>query len=553
LGRPRETPLMMSEGLCRCGRRILDGIFCPECGFAATTCKCASIDNVVAISTAPERGRKTKVPAAPFVSDDRPEVDAGIGDLAEASGEAQGALQRANQPARYFSHGGELVRIEHDDDGRPFTRPLGVNHLRHHLARAAHYFKDTQAGRVNARPPQDVVQDLLASPERMWPTLRRIVSVPVFAADGTICQTPGYNPPARAWYDPNGLTIADIPDAPDELAVAAAVDLTMEVLSDFPFVEDADRAHALAMMIQPFARDLIPGPTPLYLVEKPEPGTGATLLANVTLHPALGRPPRTFTEATGEEEWRKRLTSALREAPDAVLIENLHGKLSTAALAAVLTIDEWGDRLLGVSEMVRLPVRCVWVATANNPRLSTEMIRRSVRIRMDSGTEQPWLREPASFRHPNLRDWTHERRADLVEACLVIVRAWIAAGRQEGPAVLGMFEPWAKTMSGILQVAGIDGFLENTEDFYSSMAEDDENLTEFVGRWFERFRDHTVGVSELMVVAIDALDLGKGSDRSQSTVFGQLLRENRDRRFGDLAIRRAGTKSGAAQWRLEHI
>ena len=127
----------------------------------------------------------------------------------------------------YFSHGGELVRIEHDDDARPFTRPLGVHHLKHHLARAAHYFKKNPDGElVDARPPQDVVQDLLASPERMWPTLRRIVSVPVFASNGTLCSVPGYNPPARAWYDPAGLDVARIPERPDDLEVAAAVDLS---------------------------------------------------------------------------------------------------------------------------------------------------------------------------------------------------------------------------------------------------------------------------------------------------------------------------------------
>lgn len=516
---------------------------------AAATCKCAPIDNVVDISTA--SGKKKRPPAAPFVPDGRPEIDATIGDLMEASSEAQRALEHANRPPRYFSHGGELVRVEHDDDGRPFTRPLGVHHLRHHLARAAHYFRATQDGKVDARPPQDVVQDLLASPDRMWPTLRRIVSVPVFAADGTLCQTPGYNAPARAWYDPQGLTVKPVTEEPDQVEVAAAAELLAEVVTDFPFVEDADRAHAIAITLQPFARDLIAGPTPLYLIEKPEPGTGATLLAHVTMHASLGRAPKTFTEATNEEEWRKRLTSALREAPDAILIENLHGKLGAASLAAILTIDEWGDRLLGVSEMVRLPVRCVWIATANNPRLSTEMIRRSVRIRMDSGREQPWLREPASFRHPDLRGWVDEHRADLVAACLTIVRGWIVAGRPGGSATLGMFESWARTMSGILEFAGIGGFLENTADFYASMAEDDQAFGEFVDAWFAAHGDAEVGVANLMDLAESHLELGKGSDRSRATVLGNVLREHRDRRFGPRTVRKVRLRQGAARWRLE--
>ena len=34
-------------------------------------------------------------------------------------------------------------------------------------------------------------------------------------------------------------------------------------------------------MLLPFVRELIDGPTPLHLIEKPTPGTGGTLLATV--------------------------------------------------------------------------------------------------------------------------------------------------------------------------------------------------------------------------------------------------------------------------------
>lgn len=480
--------------------------------------------------------------------DDRIAIPADIGDLVQASALAQEALQRANEPPRYFTRGGELVRIEADDQGRPFTRPLGPTRLRHHLARAARYYKVTKLGEVESRPPMDVVQDLLASPEQMWPTLRRIVNVPVFAESGTLCAQPGYNPAALAWYHPNRLDVRAVPDRPSGLDVAEAVDLIGTPLAEFPFVEQSDRAHAVAAMIQPFARDLIGGPAPMYLIEKPEPGTGATLLATVLTWPALGAQPATFTEAGNEEEWRKRITSTLRQSPDAVLIENLHRKLDSAALAAVLTTDEWGDRLLGVSEMLRLPVRCLWIATANNPRLSTEMIRRSVRVRMDAGVEQPWTR--GGFRIADLPGWLAVQRGELVRACLIVVQAWLVAGRPEGPARLGMFDRWARVMSGILENAGVPGLLDSTEVFYASMAEDDQSFAEFVQAWLAQYQGSPVGVKDLFSIAQDVLDLGKGSDRSQQTIMGSLLRDNRDRRFGDVFVRKVSIRHQAAQWRL---
>lgn len=56
-----------------------------------------------------------------------------------------------------------------------------------------------------------------------------------------------------------------------------------------------------------------------------------------------------------------------------VLIDNLRHELDASALAAALTAPFWEDRILGVSEMVRLPIRCTWIATGNNPAFSNEM------------------------------------------------------------------------------------------------------------------------------------------------------------------------------------
>ena len=57
-------------------------------------------------------------------------------------------------------------------------------------------------------------------------------------------------------------------------------------------------------------------------------------------------PPRTI--GTGEEEMRKRLTAFLLPSPFMILLDNLHGRLDSAALAAILTCGGiWNDRDLG--------------------------------------------------------------------------------------------------------------------------------------------------------------------------------------------------------------
>ena len=120
--------------------------------------------------------------------------------------------------------------------------------------------------------------------------------------------------------------------------------------------------------------------------------------------------------------------------------------------------------MLGKSEMVRFPIRCVWIATGNNPQFSNEIARRMVRIRLDPHEDQPWLRE--GFRHPNLLAWVWQNRARLVAACLTLGRAWIAAGMPRHQKTIGSFEGWAEVMGGILEVAGVPGFLGNLKEMY---------------------------------------------------------------------------------------
>jgi hypothetical protein len=237
----------------------------------------------------------------------------------------------------------------------------------------------------------------------------------------------------------------------DEIDAVAHL-LLNELLGDFCFVGPAERAHALALLLLPFVRELIPGPTPLHLDESPTPGTGKTLLAEVVLWPSLGRPVPTMTEGRDEDEWRKRITAKLLAGTNVVFLDNLRRRLDSAAVSSAITAPAWEDRILGRSETQSVPVRCAWVASGNNPALSLEMTRRTVRIRLDAQTEEPWRR--SGFRHADLRSWVKAHRGELIAAALTLGQAWLDADRPPGKTVLGMFEDWSRVLGGVLSVAG---------------------------------------------------------------------------------------------------
>ena len=241
---------------------------------------------------------------------------------------------------------------------------------------------------------------MLAAPRLPFPTLNAIVEVPVATSDGRIIECPGYDRRSRLYYWPfDSSRHITIPTEPTERDLGDAKLLLDEMLYDFAFLEDADRAHAFAFMFGIFVRDLIDGPTPLHNFEAPCPGTGKTLLVQTLLCPAVGDNVGTMTEARDEDEWRKRITANLREDQPAVVIDNLLRPLDSAAVSSVLTARQWKDRMLGKNDTVSLPVRTLWALTANNPVLSMEMARRCIRIRLDARTDRVHRRGCPRFSH----------------------------------------------------------------------------------------------------------------------------------------------------------
>ncbi|MHB1134519.1 MAG: hypothetical protein ACYC4L_19270 [Chloroflexota bacterium] len=496
------------------------------------------------------------LPLRPQGERELPRIDAGEQNLGVVTKAAWDALLAANDPARYFRFGGLPSRIEHDDQGAPIVRELQPDRMRHEMARAACWFKvvvsKEGSTEVPARPPTEVVRDVLASPDQPLPILRRITEVPVFASDGTLQTTPGYHPAARTYYAPApGFSVPEIPTRPTAAEVERATNLLQEAMIDFPFIAESDRAHALAMVLLPYVRDLIRGPTPNHLIEAPTPGSGKSLLVDALLRPATGRAVGVIAQARDEDEWRKRITSCLREGRGVVLVDNVRRAIDSAVLAAALTSLTWDDRLLGRNETISVPVRCVWVTTANNPTLSTEIARRSIRIRLDPQVDRPWERE--GFRHSDLRVWVDAQRAQLVWSALTLAQAWLAAGRPTSQVKpLGSYEDWSRVMGGILQNAGIAGFLGNLSEFYEVADAEGAVLRQFVAMWWHKHGPKAVGTSDLFALAleIDGLDLGRGSERSQRTALGTLLAKQRDRVIGAYRVLAAGTIRRSSLYQL---
>jgi putative DNA primase/helicase len=481
--------------------------------------------------------------------------------LPEATRDAAAALVAVNDPPVLFERGGDVVALKVAGHGEPHLELVQIPDLQVHLAYAARWLEETEKGVKAVYPPGLVARDLLGRASAWAPPLEEIVRIPILGADWKLNLQPGYGRADKAYYAPNHGPLPAIHDAPSAEDLAAARGLLLEeLLGDFPLVGKADVAGAVAAMLVPFVRGRIDGPTPMHLFDSPQPGTGKTMLADVLAIPALGREPTADTEITSGESLRKWMTAKALAGEPVVLIDNINAKLQGSALASALTKVAWSDRILGTSKMAQGEMRSLWLATGNNVVVSLEMARRIVRCRLDAKMEKPYLR--VGFRHANLRAWAKAHREELIGAILTLIQAWLAACRPAGKAVLGSYESYCATLGGILEVAGIEGFLSNLADDHPQADEETSAWAAFVAGWWEQFQNREVGGEDLDEKVLTpnpemlATALSKaGTPRGRRIKLAQELAKRRESILAGkrLCVSDAVDRHGCRRYHLESV
>jgi hypothetical protein len=466
------------------------------------------------------------------------------------------ALKNANDPPQLFVHAGNLSRLGRTEDDKCVITALTDVAVVERMGRAANFFREVRGGFVAARPPRDVAANINARgdwPE--FPALKAVVESPVVRQDGTILMRPGYDVESRLFYAPApGLVMSVVPDNPTREDVAAALALLDDFFGEFPYDSPASRANALGLMLTPLVRPLIPV-TPLALIDATQQGSGKSLLSKVVSVLAAGREPAMMTAPTTEEEWRKQITAKLKASANVIAIDNIHGLLKSAALDAALTAPQWSDRELGHTRQLELSNAATWMATGNNLRIGGDLARRCYHIRFDAKDSTPWLGR--EFRHPELLADVRAARGQLLAALLTLVRSWCAAGRPKPTSpILGSFEEFSITVGGILQHAGISGFLGNLSQTYEAADDESEQWIEFLCAVHATTGDTTFTTKRLAEMLREDASLRASLPASLAGDFdsagftkslGWGLTQRKDRRHGPQQVRveGAGKTQGA--------
>lgn len=242
----------------------------------------------------------------------------------------------------------------------------------------------------------------------------------------------GYDPHVKAYYDHDFKF-----EMMEEEEAAATL---FEPLREF--TPKALRG-ALSAIFSQLTRPHV-GNTPMHMFEACNPGSGKTLLAEVCSTIVTGR-YRITTASEDSTEFEKAINGLVLGGKELIFLDNITGHLKSSILDAALTCgDEYEARQLGRSDSVAVQFKACVFATANNVSLSPDLHRRTIRVDVDPGVENPEMRK-TDRGEDELKSFVSENRAKLLNAAI----SWLQhSSAMQFPYLkrFGSFEAWNRVV-----------------------------------------------------------------------------------------------------------
>ena len=286
------------------------------------------------------------------------------------------------------------------------------------------------------------------------PHLAGIVASPVLRPDGSVLQTSGYDVASQLFADLQE-TYPVVPHDPTAAEVDDSVNLLLDLVCDFPFVNDAHRAAWLAAILTPLAKHTHTGVTgPIMLFDAPTAGSGKTILGELGGIICIGNEPPSMIWKHGETERSKAMLSKLMQRPQIILLDNVECELGGPTINKCVTDRIYEDRVLQKSETAQVPVLAqIWV-TGNNVQVVEDTRRRVCHCRIEPSCERPETRD--GFKHPDVKGYARSNRKKLLCAALTILRGYFSAGKPKQDLIpWGSFEGWSSVVRSSLVWAGL--------------------------------------------------------------------------------------------------
>lgn len=378
------------------------------------------------------------------------------GERPRAAREGLAAMQAAHVP--FFRRYTDLVRVARieakDPQGNKLHVPaaiiVGPTVAAEALSDCAVWEKRTKKGTATIDPPAPVVAHVLAMIEAWpFPVLRGITATPTLRPNGSLLNKRGYDEETGLYlFEPPAMP--PIPADPSREDALAARHVLNDLLEEFCFADEGvSRSAALAMLMTPVLRGAM-DVAPMFVVTKPEAGTGGSYLQHLASMIATGERAPVISLTPNPEENEKRLAAAALSQQPLIALDNVSIDLGGDFLCQVTEQSRLRIRRLGASEMVIVDNSFTVFANGNQLQTTGDVVRRTIRIELDANMENPDAR---TFKRDPLAE-VKEDRGRYIAAILTIARAYAVQGFPDEKPPKPSYEAWSRIVRSAITWLG---------------------------------------------------------------------------------------------------
>lgn len=460
---------------------------------------------------------------------------------------------------RFFHMQGTMVSIGFDASGNTLVTPVNEQMLTQVFASCIDFEK--YDGRVKGYAPCDpqskYVNMLLNKRDfEILPQLNGVARQPYFmrkhSGATVLCVKDGYSASSGLLGAFRGQDYV-LPEPTLENAKAALA-ILLDLIAEFHFVSDLDRAVALSAMFTGVFRASI-ALAPGFHARAPVIASGKSLLCQLIGLFAGPESNKKISYPKSSEEATKVILSALLSSPAVIEFDDMtHDWLAHGVINRLFTSEWITDRILGASKMATVGTRVLILGSGNNVGPIRDLSRRVVTCNLD-----PRCGSPASLSYrKDPVDMVRKNRAKYVGAVLTVVQAWLAAGspKADVPNIASFGGEWADYCRHPLiwlgQADPADAFFEQLRS-----DPDVELLGRLLQQWNKAFGSTPKPLRAVVLAWPNLLDLQDAisefpvmeNGQLNRSKFGWLLKRNANRIVDGLMFERVdGTERTA--WRV---
>ena len=463
--------------------------------------------------------------------------------------------QELAKAGNYYQQAGLITYAETDRDTKEINFiSVSLPAIVRHLSRLACFEKlDRRRNIYNCCDLTEKYYRILYDAQKYphLPELRGIPRQGFLRPDGTLVTKSGYDQATKLFGLFDEKLYNKIPDIPSRQDAEAALAVINSLLDEFGFKTKNDRAAALSAILTAVIRTSL-SLAPLFHVRAPQIASGKSYLTNLISAFATAVAASGVAFPRDNEECRKLLLACLITAPPVVCFDNMTTDiLSHLSLCCALTEEFMTGRVLGVSKIVTVGTRTLFLSSGNNVGPVKDMTRRTITINLDPACETPANRE---FKNRPV-EMVHSNRGYFVSMALTIIRFWIVSGRPITKVTpVATFTDWSDLCRQPLLLLGCP---DPAQSIFLSMAHDSdrEDLGRLLHAWYDRFCSQPTMIRDAINKGEDALmevfmDIAGDHGYLNKRRLGKWIGKRAGRIVDGLRFEKDSSTRSAEAWRI---